>query len=100
MEDEIWVTKDGRKIAVSDMSENHVRNALRMILRNARKKRERVMDELLEGWVPERLDNHAVLAGLQQQYRGAVRTEGKSVGGMNGSDVYVNDRWVGWFGGV
>lgn len=34
--DEIWVTRDGRKIAVCDMGENHVRNALRMLIRNHR----------------------------------------------------------------
>lgn len=36
-DDEIWTTRDGRKIPVSEMSEEHVRNALRMVLRNRRK---------------------------------------------------------------
>lgn len=36
MDDEIWTTKDGRKIAVGDMDEQHVRNALRMVIRKRR----------------------------------------------------------------
>lgn len=39
MKDEIWTTRDGRKIAVADMSEEHVRNTLRMLLRNMRRQR-------------------------------------------------------------
>jgi hypothetical protein len=35
--DEIWTTSTGQKIAVGDMSESHVRNVLRMILRNRRR---------------------------------------------------------------
>lgn len=35
MRDEKWTTRDGRKIAVGDMGEEHVRNTLRMIVRNA-----------------------------------------------------------------
>jgi hypothetical protein len=38
--DEVWVTRDGRRMLVGDMGENHVRNTLRMILRNRRKVRE------------------------------------------------------------
>lgn len=34
--DEIWTTRDGRNVAVGDMDENHVRNALRMVLRRRR----------------------------------------------------------------
>ncbi len=34
--DEIWTTKDGRKILVSEMSEDHVRDALRLVLRKRR----------------------------------------------------------------
>jgi thioesterase domain-containing protein len=36
--DEIWTTLEGRKIAVGDMEESHVRNALRLILRQRRRK--------------------------------------------------------------
>jgi hypothetical protein len=35
--DEIWTCRDGRKIPVGEMFEDHVRNALRMILRKRRK---------------------------------------------------------------
>ena len=33
MKDEIWVTKNGQKVAVSDMTEKHAKNALRMLIR-------------------------------------------------------------------
>jgi chemotaxis regulatin CheY-phosphate phosphatase CheZ len=36
--DEIWKCQDGRLIAVGDMTEAHAKNALRMILRNRRKR--------------------------------------------------------------
>lgn len=36
MDDEIWTTRDGERIKVGDMSEEHVRNVLRMLLRNRR----------------------------------------------------------------
>lgn len=45
--DEIWTTKDGTKIAVADMDEEHVRNVLRMLLRKARLKRERRIQQAL-----------------------------------------------------
>lgn len=34
MKDEIWKTKDGTEIEVKDMTESHVRNALRLVIRN------------------------------------------------------------------
>jgi len=34
--DEVWRTKNGQAIEVKDMSEEHVRNALRSILRHQR----------------------------------------------------------------
>lgn len=37
MIDEIWTTRDGRNIPVGEMSEDHVRNALRMVIRRQRK---------------------------------------------------------------
>jgi hypothetical protein len=37
VEDEIWKTKDGREIKVGDMHEDHVRNALRLVIRTRRK---------------------------------------------------------------
>lgn len=38
--DEIWTRKDGRTIAVEDMSEEHVRSALRMMIRRDRRDRD------------------------------------------------------------
>lgn len=37
IEEEIWKAKDGREIPVAEMNEEHVRNALRMVLRARRK---------------------------------------------------------------
>jgi len=40
MKEEYWTTKDGQKIAVGDMTDEHVRNTLRMIIRKAREMKE------------------------------------------------------------
>jgi hypothetical protein len=34
LNDEYWTTQDGRRIAVGEMNVEHLRNVLRMILRN------------------------------------------------------------------
>ena len=39
--DELWITRDGRRLLVGDMHEDHARNALRMMLRALRRARER-----------------------------------------------------------
>ena len=44
MKEEYWETKDGRKIAVGDMEEDHVRNVLRLILRRKRQFEEQDID--------------------------------------------------------
>src|ERR1700722_3477963 len=41
MTDEVWTMRDGTTIAVGDMDEGHVRNALRMVLRKARRATEK-----------------------------------------------------------
>ncbi len=46
MKDEIWITKDGKKISVGDMEESHVRNALRMVIRQMRESLEEPTREL------------------------------------------------------
>lgn len=101
MKDEFWTCRDGRKIAVGDMDESHVRNTLRMILRKCRlaKAAEEIIDiqPLEDG---ERPDNHQALACLRAQHGSAVDVRGKSVGGMDGADVYVNGEWRGWYGGI
>lgn len=35
--DEEWITKDGKKIMVGDMTEKHAKNCLRLMLRRVRK---------------------------------------------------------------
>jgi hypothetical protein len=37
LDDEYWTTQDGRRIAVGEMDVEHLRNVLRMILRNRRR---------------------------------------------------------------
>ena len=36
-DDEVWVTRDARRLKVSEMSEDHVRAALRMVLRTKKR---------------------------------------------------------------
>lgn len=61
--DEIWTMRDGTKIAVGDMGESHVRNALRMVIRTSRKKKERAFrlldDVFTEGDVQDMLSSRA-----------------------------------------
>lgn len=37
--DEIWKCEDGRRIPVGELTEDHAKNILRMILRNRRRQR-------------------------------------------------------------
>lgn len=37
-EDEIWTTRDGRRLKVGEMEEAHVRDALRLVIRRHRKR--------------------------------------------------------------
>jgi hypothetical protein len=39
VDDEIWTTRDGRKLRVGEMHPEHLRNVLRMLLRRARQRR-------------------------------------------------------------
>jgi hypothetical protein len=47
--EEYWTTKDGHRIAVGEMNESHVRNALRMVLRKVRRarQRQRLQEEMI-----------------------------------------------------
>lgn len=38
--EEFWTCKDGRRLAVGEMDVDHLRNVLRMVLRNRRRLRE------------------------------------------------------------
>ena len=108
MDDEIWVTKSGQKIPVAELSEDHAKNILRMLLRKNRDRQKKRAIELIakaenlpipEFWF-EHPDNYAVLADLQRKHGNVVHVERASVAGMNGADVYVGDEHVGWFGGI
>ena len=45
--DEIWVTRDGRQIPVGELSEEHAKNIIRMILRAQRLELERFKKDIL-----------------------------------------------------
>ncbi len=61
MIDEIWTMRDGTKIAVSDMEESHVRNALRMVIRKTRRRLARKFEnyEMTVGEAQDKLSNLA-----------------------------------------
>ena len=50
MNDEVWTTKNGqKKILVSDMTEDHAKNALRQCIKRSRERREaKYLEELAE----------------------------------------------------
>jgi hypothetical protein len=58
--EEYWIQRDGTKIAVGDMDIGHLRNTLRMIIRKARKHRERqqTVDEMFCFPDPSIWDRH------------------------------------------
>ena len=110
MDDEVWTTADGRKINVGDMKEEHVRNALRMILRKRREQMDKIAarretfsmfpaddewDGQGGGW-----DNRAELSRLREKYGDDVRVERASVASMDGGNVYGGNEKIGWFGGI
>ena len=64
IKDEVWKTKDGTYIEVKDMSESHVRNALRLIIRNRRKAIEandQFINDLFEESFPKGCDRYGSL---------------------------------------
>jgi hypothetical protein len=50
-----WTTKDGRKIDIDEMDINHLRNILKMIMRNRKKHKEAVEDIFFE-FMPSEFD--------------------------------------------
>jgi len=46
MTEEYWIKENGNKIAVGDMDIEHLRNALRMIIRKHRRLRKNIGDEM------------------------------------------------------
>lgn len=47
MQDTIWVTKDGRRIPVRQMTDSHLTNAIRLIIRSGGSWRREYLDRLL-----------------------------------------------------
>jgi hypothetical protein len=54
--EEYWVKRDGTKIAVGDMDVEHLRNALRMVIRNKRRIARQYARQLLEGSLESAFD--------------------------------------------
>lgn len=48
-----WTTKDGRKIDVDEMDIDHLRNTLKMILRNINKKKVRPIGNIESNFLEE-----------------------------------------------
>lgn len=58
--DELWRTQDGRVLRVCDMTDDHVRATLNMLLENRRKRRALKKDlKKLEDWIEESLSDDA-----------------------------------------
>lgn len=49
--DEVWITKEGKSVQVQDLDVEHLRNVLRMIIRNDRKYEESLKELLHEKMV-------------------------------------------------
>jgi hypothetical protein len=66
--DEIWVTEDGTKIAVGNLSEEHAKNILRMILRTTRERDDFIRNTILPGLMEKLREEHGPdvqIAGLE-----------------------------------
>lgn len=50
MEDEVWIAKDGRKIPVSELTEEHAKNIIRMLIRKAKSETEFIENWLYSPW--------------------------------------------------
>ena len=52
--DYYWTTKDGRKLNLDDMDENHLRNCLKLIIRNKETKEKQfdILEEAMCGLDP------------------------------------------------
>ena len=51
--EEVWITADGKMLQVQDMTEDHVRNALRMVLRQSRAAREKYVNDILADMIDD-----------------------------------------------
>ena len=45
-----WTNKDGVKINVDHMDVNHLRNVLKLLMRNQKIKQESILDAYQQGW--------------------------------------------------
>lgn len=56
--DETWVQSNGVPIRISDMTEDHAKNVLRLVLRRMRKKmNEQAVQEMFSSWVRDQVQD-------------------------------------------
>lgn len=64
-----WTMKDGTKISVDDMDVNHLRNTLKMIIRNIdHKKRYDIRDIKINGDIAQSMIDDAIDQDLRDSY--------------------------------
>jgi hypothetical protein len=66
--DVYWVTKDGKKMNVDDMSDQHVRNAFKMVLKNIETKRKEIIAKKAKPRTVELNGDMAQQFNDQQEY--------------------------------
>lgn len=76
--DEMWMTREGRLIAVGDMSEDHVRNTLRMLIRVMGKKSE--AERLAMAW--------AIAGDTAFVERSSIKTERTALDDLDEYDTW------------
>ena len=83
-QDEIWTTEDGTQIAIGDLTENHAKNILRMIIKQKREKDEFFRKEILpkiSGMLEE-------LQGTDGEITfGEIRIDGESISVDDASSI-------------
>ena len=63
LDDDVWVTKDGRKLRVSDMKDDHLTNTIRYIERSAALEAEQrmILDDTFSTYEPQYPDIYEVM---------------------------------------
>jgi hypothetical protein len=71
MEKVYWITKQGQKLDIDNMSDAHVRNAFKMILRHSKllKEQEEAKKKALEDfYTPKKIERRLIEEGIQHDY--------------------------------
>lgn len=58
VKDEVWVQRNGTPILICDMTEEHAKNVLRLVLRRAREKSiEQAIPRMFSDWLMDNLED-------------------------------------------